>query len=175
MNPNIKTEIRKKLSNTRFYQPLSQLSHIELNLNGFTTYNFNGDESFVRLFAPTANDSVNSQPSTSAAAASSNNFVQPQQPPPRKKKFEQTVVQINGDNKVERVCQLCNRSYRTKRHQNQFRGNNICCVCREQFPDEESLIEHAEQTLRANICCVIDCQMPLTDDERKKIHLNRHR
>lgn len=174
MDRDIESEIRQQfLNNNRFYQPLSRLLPIEFNINGYTTYSFNGDEDFVQLLFPPPNDPVNDQPSTSAAAGSSDNFLRPRQPPRNRRRFEETITQISVDNRMERICQLCEGAYRNRRHQNQFRKNNICCVCRVKFPDVESLIEHVEQTIKSNLCCVAVCQMLLTDREQKKIHLNR--
>lgn len=161
MSSDNKSKIQQQLlNNNRFYHPLLRLLPVELNSNGYTTFSFSGDVSFSQFAPPPPpNDPVNNRPRSSAAAGS---------------RFGETITQINDDNQMERICQLCGRAYRNMRHQRQFRENHICCVCRVQFDSAESLIEHVGPTLQSNICCVIDCQMPFGDGERRKIHLNRH-
>lgn len=151
MDREIEAEIRKKLLGSRFYRPLNKIP-IELAMDDYTVYVIDGTESFVQpWFQPSENDSVNSQPSTSM-------------------QFEETIVNENG-----RICQLCGRAYKTKRHQTLFREKNTCCVCREIFASEELLIQHFAQTIKAKICCVKNCHEPVYDVPKKnESHFNRH-
>lgn len=177
MSESIKAEIRKELLNKwLLYQPLKESTF------GFEMFSINGtDPSVQHLFQLPVNNSTNNGASTSTDGTRP--FVNPARssmpppPPPSAKKpmasrFEETVV-IGKD----RACQLCDRSYKNKRHQNMFREQNICCVCRYEFPDEPTLKQHNSQTLKAvhAICCVKDCNWPLSDDpETNEYHFNRH-
>lgn len=166
MDPNTKHEIRKKLLNSRFYKPLKNCIPNESN---FTVYSFSGNEDFVQpIFKPSSNGAVGGQASTSAVMNPPNNFA-PRNPPPKRR----TIFEITKVHDGLRLCQLCDRSYKTKRHGNRFKKQHICCVCRKPFNDEAALVEHVDKTIKAKVCCF--CQMALHDDPEKNIaHFKRH-
>lgn len=162
----IEDEIRQNLLNDRLYKPLKE-STIE-----FTTFNISGTDPAIQHLFELPVYPINYQASTSAGVYSS--MSPPPPPPPTANKpipsrFNDTVVV----GKV-RECQLCDRVFGNRLHQRLYREQNICCICRHQFPDELALIEHVQQTIKANICCM--CKLALTDDpQTNENHFKRHR
>lgn len=174
MDRNIEAEVRDECLNTWcLYGPLKPSE------SGYTSYLFNATDSIVQhLFESPASRSHDCEASTSAATSSSDNnpAMQSSMPPPpfapRRKstssRFNKTVVKGK-----RRECQLCDREYGNKKHQSLYRERNICCVCRLQFDDEISLIEHVDQRAITKKCCL--CGLELTDDPKANdYHFKRH-
>lgn len=173
MTQDYETEIRKKLKNSRFYGALNGLDWMEASYSEYTIYTMNGTDSIVhQLFcemplmdAPSI-DSENGQ--ASASVDSGFDFVKPTS---QQVKFDETI-KIGKD----RYCQVCDRPYKNQKHSHQFKDNHTCCVCRNGFEDQASLLAHVHQFIKATpkICC--KCSMVLTDDPaRNKSHFDRHR
>lgn len=144
-----KNEIEEELvAAGLFYKPIRPI----------TTYHF--DETNGSIF-----QHLFQSPMREPIAGNSHSYENRVQSPPQE--FNATRVNEDG-----RACQLCSRVYKNKLHQNKYRGNNICCVCRYQFDDKDAYFRHLQQTLWNGICCV--CGIGLSDPETNGLHFNLH-
>lgn len=167
-------KIREKLLNSRFYRPLNRCFQIEWAIRDYTMYVIDGAECFVQpLFQQSTDGTATNQPN---AAPAFDNFATPLAPPPRPSRpstsqFDETTVTEDG----KRICQLCRRAYKNRRHRNMYGARNTCCICRATFATAELLIQHNEQTIRKKICCVKHCNVAICDDyESNKYHFDYH-
>lgn len=162
MDPNIKAEIVKKVSNFRMNRPLKDK---ESAIRHYTMYTFNDQDDCIKsMFQAHPNVDNNRRRRSSTS--------RPSQPPSGRANFNATFISKEG----LRECQLCGRQYKNRLHRNLFYGKLTCCVCNSPFENLTSLIEHADQTLKKNICCKAGCNVGLSDDlKAKEYHFKQHK